>query len=193
MSRAGRKRRIAQQRQIRLSTPPVRRELSPREVARTQPHRSIVGDDAVHDPRCETPVGCLAVIGAIPDREYAAAERMRQIVLRYRQAIAAPGPVGSISGVGLPQARSGFEIAPDEHADRLLAYREARRAVENSCGLGCWQMVLPIIADGQPVPAKGFRSLMAALQRLATAFEADRQVRSLGQPSAAGASQSPVE
>jgi len=179
MSRAGRKRKHDSKRDERgrIERRAYDRQPSPGEVARRMPHRMLVGDKDVHDPRCETPLGCLNVVGAIPDREYAAAERLLLIVQRYRQAIAAPRPIGSISGVGLPQARAGHELSPEEHADRLNAYRKARRAIEDSCGLGGWQMVIPIVADGQPVPAKGFRQLMAVLQRLATAFEQERMAK----------------
>lgn len=184
MSRAGRKRKHEARREggkaVGRTINCEERTPSPQQVARTQPHRFIVGDDAVHDPRCETPIGCLAVIGAIPSREFAAAERLRGIILRYRSAIAAPGPVGSISGVGLPRARAGFEISPDDYADRVAAYRDAKAAIRNAGGQAAWPAVVAIVADGQAVPAGGFRHLMSALRVMAQSFAQDRTAQSAG-------------
>lgn len=168
MSRAGRKRKARRASGV---TPKRDRPPSPRAVARAMPHRRIVGDDAVHDPRCETPIGCLNVIGAIADREYSAAMRLQGVVQRYRQAIDAPGPPGSIAGTGLPQARAGFEISPEDYSERLQVYREAKRHIESTCGLAAWSPVMAIAVDGQPVPAGGFHGLMLALRALSAYFE----------------------
>lgn len=179
MSRAGRKRKHEAKRDERgrIDRRTYDRELSPKEVAASQPHRRIVHMDSAHDPMAETPFGCLRLVGAIGDREYSAGVRLARIVRDHRAAIAVPRLAESISGIGQP-GRGGFtEVSPKEAADRKQAYLDCRVSVEHPFGRECWGQLIDVVVDGAAFREGGFKGIMDGLRAVATLFERQAQAR----------------
>lgn len=189
MSRAGRKRKHDAKRKPcgRLAQVETRGELRPEEVirlrrsaARQQPHRLIVGDDAVHFPECETPIGCLFVIGAIPPGEFAAAQRLAAIVRRYREVLDCPRIAPSIAGYMQPGGGSPSPI--DDATERRTAFAAARKAIalagepytsgSSYAQRSNWDLLVDMAADAKPCPARQFKILMIGLRALRAHFRA---------------------
>ncbi len=166
MSRAGRKRAIAQRKNgIRIVTGPAETVRSPNEVARSQPHRMRLYEDVCHDARAATSLGQLNLIGAIPDDLYAVAQRFAGVVRRWREIMDCPPP-RSIAGIGLAGAPTRAEI--DDAAQRKVDYENAMgvlaKASRQARATTLW-----VVVEGGRVPAKGFAGLMDGLRALAGA------------------------
>lgn len=179
MSRAGRKRLHNAKRDAkgRIDRRAYDHQPSAKEVAASQPHRRIVHMDSAHDPICETPFGCLRLVGAIPPREYSAGVRLGYIVRGYRASIAAPRPAESIAGVGQPGHETGPPISPAAAADRKQTYLDCRLSVEHPFGRECWNRVIDVVADGGAFREGSFKGIMDGLRAIATLFERQAQAR----------------
>lgn len=171
MSRAGRKRKHQQKHNGIPIVPPEEAEAkregyysrSPNEVARSQPHRMRLFEDLAHDPRCETSLGQLNLIGAIPNDLYAAGQRLARVVRRWREVVDAPRPAPSIAGVGQPTGVAGSDI--EDAKERQAAYNDAIDSLAASSKTAR-AITLWVVVDGGRVPANGFRPLMDGLRAL---------------------------
>src|SRR6185295_6215081 len=162
MSRAGRKRAAALRKsQIPIAHPtePVR---SPNEVARSQPHRMRLYEDACDDARCATPFGQLNWMGAIPDDLFRGGQAFAAVVRRLRECYG-PRMAPSIAGVGQPGGGTGAEIG--DAAERRAEYDNAMgglaKASKQARATTLW-----VVVEGGRVPAKGFAALMDGLRAL---------------------------
>jgi hypothetical protein len=139
---------------------------TPQERAAQMPHRALVASDAAHDPACETPLGCLYVIGAITEREYRAAEELAGIVRRYSAAMSSVRAPGSISGIMEPRERTSAEIIPSDAASRIKIHDDVRRFLEHEMGLRGWNLMASVVS-GLPLPARSFSAIQRGLVLLA--------------------------
>lgn len=148
---------------------------SPRAVAMRQPHRQMAPEDSRHDQRAETPLGCLNIIGAVPNREYAAARRFAGIVGRYRSVIDAPGTSRSIAGLMEPRQAQGEPVDYHEAKAEYDAAFEALETAGNRAACAVSRMAV----HGEPCPAYGFQALMRGLHSLVFHFDLTDNPKSL--------------
>lgn len=147
---------------------------SPRAVALRQPHRQMAPEDSRHDQRAETPLGCLNIIGAVPNREYAAARRFAGIVGRYRAVIDAPSVSRSIAGLMEPRRGPAEPVDYDEAKAEYDAAFEALETAGNRAACAVSRMAV----HGEACPAYGFQALMRGLHSLAFHFDLTDKAKS---------------
>lgn len=107
---------------------------SPVLVAATMPHRQEVGEAVRHDPKAESQLGRLRLNSWITEAQYDAGERYREIVMRYRAVIDAPGGERSMAGVIVGPWGGASMLSDEEATRRREKYNAAFEALE--CGAG---------------------------------------------------------
>jgi hypothetical protein len=103
--------------------------IDPRTIAASMPHRAWLPDGKRHDQKAENPFGCLHLIGAVTDIQYAAGVKYRDDIKRYRAVIDSPNHnPKAISLDGLSHGQ-GRPIAEAEAIARRNTYMRAFEAV----------------------------------------------------------------
>jgi hypothetical protein len=101
----------------------------PKIIALNQPHRASVPADKRHDQRAENPFGRLNLINAVPDIEYDAGIKFRDIYVRYRATIDSPSPYPR--AISLDRLLKGPRqpIDPEEATRRKTQWRLSLNAL----------------------------------------------------------------
>jgi hypothetical protein len=113
----------------------IQREKSedPKIVAFTQPHRQGVPAEKRHDQRAENPFGRLNLINAVPDIEYDAGIKFRDITLRYRAVIDCPNP--NPGAISLDRIAYGGRV-PVSEEEAIRRRNDYARSFEAIVGYG---------------------------------------------------------
>lgn len=142
---------------------------SPLSIALGQPHRSDAPLEMKDHALAETPFGTLFLIGALSPEEYKSGVRFAKIVRRYHAVISAPKPdATSIAGAFEPK-RGGSEI--EDATERKADYDAAHEALRGGAGHTSNNNVNRVVVYGEPVPYRGFGSLVRGLRVLREFFE----------------------
>lgn len=142
-----------------------------RVVVFNQPHRRhlLTRDadgrvvDRRRDQRAESVVGSLNLVGAITDREYAAARLYRTVVMRYWAVLGVPDATMQ------PVPGRGGEIPPAEALLRQRADERVRKAL-NHAGRAAVRCVNRVVLYGMELETGALAELRRGLQALAAHF-----------------------
>lgn len=164
MSRAGRKRKAGRRyANGHLATAYV----NPRTLAAEQPHRRWLPKDMRLDQRADSPLGALALIGAITDDQCLAGEEYAKAVGRYRSVLAPPA--GLRCGGRAYDCNPGLCSAyPDETCEcksRTARYEDLFEALAR-CGRKELVAVNCVAIHGLRVQRGELRTLRAGLDAL---------------------------
>lgn len=139
----------------------------PKIIAFSQPHRQSVPAEKRHDQRAENPFGRLNLINAVPDLEYDAGVKFREVSVRYRAIIDSPNPSpGAISLDGLVYGGRA-PISDEEAIRRRNDYMRAFEAIE---GYGPRVVIKSVVIFEKELQPGDLPDLRSALQGLVKHF-----------------------
>jgi hypothetical protein len=99
-------------------------------ISFSQPHRQCVPADKRHDQRAENPFGRLNLINAVPDVEYDAGIKYRDICLRYRAVIDSPNPNPAAMSLDRISYGGRDPIGEEEAIKRRNEYMRSFEAIQ---------------------------------------------------------------
>lgn len=138
-----------------------------KDVAATMPHRVGLPAHRRHEQMAESPLGALAIIGAITQQQFDAGHEYRKIVQRYRAVISAPNPNPQAPKMGhIPS--SVVTLIDDEQAiARRVKYQKAFEAITTRWGR---LVVNSVVIHDRPLQQGDLPWLTKALDELVKHF-----------------------
>lgn len=128
-------------------------------VAATMPHRRGLPAEVRHREMAESPLGALALIGAITQTQFDALHEYRKIVMRYRAVISAPNPNPQAPQIGHVRGAATLVLSDEQAVARRERYM---RAFEAITGRHARTVVNSVVIHDRPLQAGDLPYLIGA-------------------------------